>query len=240
MEKDSQEMSLDLETDNPQDSDGLILKRDKHWAKEETLLLIDLWGKYLTELVEVNKAKMPTFEKISEELCEFGYSRSARQVQKKINNLRGEYRKYSQPGSVNPSWPFLLPLRDLLGGDLDYSELVTDDESLTPIILHVHSEEELPALKRIKAESSSVNASSKVPAAKLNKSVIQEKRPTMPIIEKRQVMQTETHQSAQSSVALKQFFIYLSEEVAGFDENTQDEIKKEMLTLVFKYKKYGK
>lgn len=105
-----------------------------NWTLEETKILIDIWENNYQYLRSMKRNKS-VFDKMAEDLKEFGIERSTKQIQMKIDSLTQMYRRTKRElttGSAPPKWPLYLKVHHILG------QSPSNDQSLTNDTLQDH------------------------------------------------------------------------------------------------------
>ena len=90
------------------------------WTEEETLKLIAVWSEgAIQAMLEGSRRNRDVYVKISREMEEAGYSRTAKQCSSKIKKLRFEYRKirdkHGKTGEGRKDWRFYEAMDEVLG-----------------------------------------------------------------------------------------------------------------------------
>lgn len=117
-------------------------QREKNWTNDEIELLIGQWEGRYEALDKMSKNKLPLFQEISDFLKIKNYVRTAKQIGRKIADLKKIYRKAINPGTgSSPSnIPYIKNLH-FLNQDLsiDLSQNVVSASSLTPSLSTTHA-----------------------------------------------------------------------------------------------------
>lgn len=108
--------------------------RGRVWSDDETRCLIEAWKKYERKSKDIG-SKQPFKEKIVKCLKEGGFDgRDAKQVGKRMENLRHEFRNKAHPktGSEGGVWKWREELCDLLRDDFHTPDPTKFKQSSTP------------------------------------------------------------------------------------------------------------
>ena len=75
-------------------------QRGNTWSDDETRCLIEAWKKHVKMDKEIG-SKLPFREKLVKALKKEGFDRTDKQVKKRLENLRNEFRKRGNCGTCN-------------------------------------------------------------------------------------------------------------------------------------------
>ena len=110
-------------------------KRSRSWTDDETHCLIEAWKKYASMEKDIC-SKLPFREKIVQHLKNNNFKDwNEKQVGKRMENLRNEFRKKINPstGSAGKPWPFRQELCEILRDDYFTPDPKKFRESATPV-----------------------------------------------------------------------------------------------------------
>ena len=90
------------------------------WVDPEVYKLIEIWSEdSIQAQLEGCRRNKEVYEKISRELKDAGYERTAEQCREKVKKLKGEYRKvkdkHNKTGTGRKAWKFLNAMDDVIG-----------------------------------------------------------------------------------------------------------------------------
>ena len=91
------------------------------WSDAEVLCLIDIWAdEEVQSLLESSRRNASSiFERISREMNEAGYNKSATQCKEKLKKLRTKYKKLKYGHDISSTnrdnWPFYEKMDEVLG-----------------------------------------------------------------------------------------------------------------------------
>ena len=89
------------------------------WSDPETFKLIEIWGEDAIQAQLEGCRKNEVYEKISRELSDAGYQRTAEQCREKVKKLKSEYRKvkdgHNKTETGRSSWRFLDAIDAVIG-----------------------------------------------------------------------------------------------------------------------------
>ena len=117
------------------------------WSDAEVLCLIDIWAdEEVQSLLESSRRNASIFERISREMNEAGYNKSATQCKEKLKKLRTKYKKLKDghdiSGTNRDNWPFYEKMDEVLGSRHSVQPPVTIDTSGGTRGNHQYNEED--------------------------------------------------------------------------------------------------